>query len=380
MAGDNGVLSQELKARGVSRRDFMKYCGIIAAMIGLETTAAPQVAAALENAAKLRPVVWLEGGGCTGCTDSVAQSDNPDIATIILSLISANYQETLMAAAGYAAEEAKSSTITAGDYILVYEGSVMTGWGGKALMVGGRSALQDLKDAAKKAQTVVAIGSCAVDGGVVAAAPNPAGATGVSQYLATQGIKKPLVNLPTCPVNPVWVVAVLVDVLMLGKLPELDAQHRPVAMFGQSIHDNCPRRGHFDNGEFVYQFGSEEEAKGYCLYAMGCKGPQTQTNCPVVRWNQKQSWCVESGSPCIGCGNFSWVDSDAPFFDRFRDLPVGAGVQPMVYGLGAAGVVAAGLAVHGVGMKLAGRTGRVGVPTEDAKEYDKKHAEKGGDE
>jgi hydrogenase small subunit len=374
------VLSRELEARGVSRRDFMKYCGVIAAMVGLETTAAPQIAAALESTTKLKPVIWLEGGSCSGCTESTAQSDNPDLATIVLDLISLNYSETVMAAAGYAAEQAKADTIAAGGYILVYEGSVMTGYNGEVLMIGGKTGLDDLKEAAKNCDAVVAVGSCAVDGGWVAAAPNPGGATGVSQYFASQGITKPVINLPTCPVNPVWVVATLVDVLMLGKIPELDDRGRPKAIFGQTIHDNCPRRGHFENGEFVYQFGSEEEAKGYCLYAMGCKGPQTMTNCPVVRWNKKQSWCIDAGAPCIGCGNPTWVDSDAPFLRRTRDLPIGAGVQPMVIGLGAAGVVAAGLAVHGIGMKAAGRTGRVGVPTEDVKEYDRKHGVKGGDQ
>lgn len=377
MPGENGVLSRELEARGVSRRDFMKYCGVIAAMIGLDATAAPQIAAAVENATKLKPVIWLEAGSCSGCTESLAQSDNPDIATIVLELISLNYQETLMAAAGYAAEEALEATIAAGGYILVYEGAVMTGWGGDALKIAGKKGTEQLKHAAKKAEAIVAVGSCAVDGGVVAAAPNPAGATGVSQYLASQGIERPVVNLPTCPVNPVWVVAVLVDVLMLGKLPELDGLGRPKAIFGQTIHDSCTRRGHFENGEFVYQFGSKEEAMGYCLYAMGCKGPQTLTNCPVVRWNKKQSWCVESGAPCIGCGNFSWVDSGAPFNKRFRDLPVGGGVQPMAIGLAAAGAAAAGLVVHGISMKVAGR---IGAPTEDAKEYDRKHPEKGGDQ
>jgi hydrogenase small subunit len=377
MPGENGVLSREIEARGVSRRDFMKYCGVIAAMIGLDATAAPQIAAAVENATKLKPVIWLEGGSCSGCTESLAQSDNPDLATIVLDLISLNYQETVMAAAGYAAEEALEATIAAGGYILVYEGAVMTGWGGDALKIAGKKSTEQLKHAAKKAEAIVAVGSCAVDGGVVAAAPNPAGATGVSQYLASQGIERPIVNLPTCPVNPVWVVAVLIDALMLGKLPELDGLGRPKAIFGQTIHDNCTRRGHFENGEFVYQFGSKEEAKGYCLYAMGCKGPQTLTNCPVVRWNHKQSWCVESGAPCIGCGNFSWVDSGAPFNKRFRDLPVGGGVQPMAIGLAAAGAAAAALVAHGISMKVAGRTD---APTEDAKEYDRKHPEKGGDQ
>ena len=47
-------------------------------------------------------------------------------------------------------------------------------------------------------------------------------------------------------------------------------------MFNQTIHDNCERRGHFENGEFVYAFGTKEEALNYCLYPMGCRGPQTK--------------------------------------------------------------------------------------------------------
>jgi hydrogenase small subunit len=297
---------------------------------------------------------------------------HPRYRKIVLDLISLNCKKPRPP--GYAAEEALEATIVAGGYILVYEGAVMTGWGGDALKIAGKKGTEQLKHAAKKAEAIVAVGSCAVDGGVVAAAPNPAGATGVSQYLASQGIERPVVNLPTCPVNPVWVVAVLVDVLMLGKLRTRWLGTK--AIFGQRSTTAALGAG-AENGEFVYQFGSKEEAMGYCLYAMGCKGPQTLTNCPVVRWNKKQSWCVESGAPCIGCGNFSWVDSGAPFNKRFRDLPVGGGVQPMAIGLAAAGAAAAGLVVHGISMKVAGR---IGAPTEDAKEYDRKHPEKGGDQ
>ena len=381
MPGTNGVLPAELIARGITRRDFTAYCASVAVMIGLTEAGAPQVAAAITKAAssKLKPVVWLEAGSCSGCTESTAQADTPDIATIVLDIISLNYTETIMAAAGYAAESAKQQTIDAGGYILIYEGSVMTGWDGDALIIAGKKGVDELKEAASKADAVIAVGSCAVDGGWVAAAPNPAGATGVKPYLTSQGISTPVINLPTCPVNPEWLVAIVVDVLILGKLPELDSVGRPKLIFGKTIHDNCPRRGHFENGEFVRRFGSAEEAKGYCLYAMGCKGPQTLTNCPIVRWNHRVSWCVESGAPCIGCGNLSWVDVGAPFLKRMREIPIGGGVQPTTIALGVAGVAAAGLVAHGLGMKAAGRTGAAGVPTEDVKEYDKKHASKGGD-
>ena len=391
---DHGALYEYLDSRGVSRRDFLKYCASVAAMLGLSETFIPQIARAIESGAKLKPALWLNGGSCTGCTESAAQAGYPDVAQIVLEILSINYFETVMMAAGASAEEAASETIDKGGYVLVYEGSVMQGEDGWTLFVAGGPNNKDartgeavLEEAAKNADAVIAVGSCAVDGGWVAGAPNPADATGVLPFLKDKRIKTPVVNLPTCPVNPEWIVAVVVDYLLLERLPELDDFNRPKLMFGQTIHDNCPRRGHFENGEFVYEFGSEAEAKGYCLYAVGCKGPTTYTNCPVVRWNEKVSWCVESGSPCIGCGTANptaaggnWVDQNTPFFNRLRDIPLGGSIgntQPAAIGALAGGVVAAGIGVHAIGMVATGRT-KGGAEYEPEKAWDRKHG-KGGD-
>ena len=377
-------LDVALKEAGVSRRDFLKYCGAVAASLGIAETMAPQIAAALTSAAKLKPAIWLEAGSCSGCTESTAQVGSPDIATVVLDIVSMNYNETLMAGAGFSAEQARKDTIAAGGYILIYEGSVMTGWDGNALRIGGQKGTEQLIESASKADAVIAVGSCAVDGGWVAAAPNPGGATGVTAFFAKNNIKTPVINLPTCPVNPEWVVAMLVDVLMIGALPKMDSEGRPTLIFGQTIHDNCPRRGHFENGEFVEQFGDAREAEGWCLYRLGCKGPTTFTNCPLVRWNEKVSWCIESGAPCIGCGTSkpsaggtgNWVDADAPFFSRLADvrLPGIGGVQPSTIGAVVGGVAAAGLVVHGVASAAKGRV--KGVATESEKVYDAK--KKGG--
>lgn len=383
-------LADRLLARGVTRRDFLKYCGSLALALGLSEAAAPQIAAALEKGAKLKPVVWLEAGSCSGCTESLAQADSPDVATIVLDILSVNYSETLMAGAGWSAEEAKEETIAAGGYILIYEGAVMTGWNGKALMIAGKTGTDDLKHAAENAEAVIAVGSCAVDGGFVSQRPNPAGAMGVQAFLDSVGIKKTVVNIPACPTNPEWVVSVVVEYLLLGRLPELVARthsdgtvlHYPKSNFGQTIHDNCPRRGHFENGEFVTEFGSEEEAKGYCLYKVGCKGPQTFAMCPVTRWNRRAGWCVEAGAPCIGCASMDWVDNNAPFLKRHSSMWMGDGlgfVQPGSVAAVAGGVVAAGLVAHGLGMKAAGRVGD-GPPMETMKAYDRKRGgTKGGD-
>ena len=51
------------------------------------------------------------------------------------------------------------------------------------------------------------------------------------------------------------------------------------------IHENCERRPHFDAGRFAEQFGDEGHRNGYCLYKLGCKGPETYNNCPSLEFN-----------------------------------------------------------------------------------------------
>ena len=79
-----------LEARGVTRRDFMKLCGTVAAAAGLSQLTVPQVAQALETSVigatkgNLYPVIWVEGASCTGCTESFAQAQTPNAAEVVL--------------------------------------------------------------------------------------------------------------------------------------------------------------------------------------------------------------------------------------------------------------------------------------------------------
>ena len=381
-----------LAARGVSRRSFMKLCGAIAAAAGLSQLAVPRVAQALEESVigatrgDLYPVIWMEGASCTGCTESFAQIETPDVATVVLDMISLNYSETLSAAAGHSFEEAKEQTIAAGNYILVYEGAMLEAFDGCAFRMGGadntETGIEMMIKAAQSANAVVAIGSCAVNGGWMAAHPNPAQALGVQQCLEKAGVTTPVINIPGCPVNPEWLMSVLVDVVLLQdpSLIELNGFGMPAGLFDQTIHDNCERRGHFENGEFVYEFGSEEEKKGYCLYPMGCRGPQTKSICGVTLWNNRRSWCVQAGAPCIGCCEANpnnpgqnWVQVNTPFYRRFRTLPIGdLQFQPGAIALTITGLVAAALVVHGFGMKMTGRMDG-GAPFEKIRKWDKEH-------
>lgn len=365
-------LYEVVEAQGISRRDFLRYLGCIAALLGLEELYVPRIAEALAAKGRLTPVVWLSQGLCTGCTESLAQSVWPSVDTILLDVLSVEYQETLTWAMGGRTLAAATETIARyrGKYLAVVEGSIQEAEGGNVLRINGKPGTDEVKEMCKDAAAVVAVGSCAVDGGWVAAGPNVAGATGTQAFLEKEGIKVPVVNIPTCPFNPVVLNAVLINYLLLGKLPKLDRRGRPVLEFGESIHDHCERRAHFERGEFVTQFGGEQEAKGWCLYKMGCKGPTTSTNCPVTRWNAKASWCIEAGSPCIGCGHTfpNWVDSSTPFYQRLADVGfLGTSVSPYRVGEIAAAAAAVGIGAHFIGQARSGRLGK-GGPEEEGGE------------
>ena len=384
--------AQVLESRGISRRKFLGYCAGIATMIGLSQTAAPQIAEALESVignseGNLKPVIWLEGASCTGCTEAFAQVDTPDVPSVVLELLSLNYSETLSAAAGHSMEEARKQTIAAGGYLVVYEGAVVEGWDGNALRIAYEKGTDILLETAYSAEAVIAYGSCACDGGWQAARPNPSGALGVQKFLKKNGIDTPVINIPCCPGNPEWIVAVLVEYLLMGRIPELNNNNEPKLMFNETVHDNCPRRGHFENGEFVYNFGSIEEEKGYCLYALGCKGPQTFANCPIVKSNRHVSWCVEAGAPCVGCGvispmnaNGNWVDENTPFLARHRYFQIlDWKVSPAAICGTVLGLVVGIIVVHAVGMKITKRTDG-GADFEVEREYDIKHKTPGAAE
>ena len=375
-------LVDALEARGISRRSFLKFCGSLAVAAGLSQAAAPRVANALETKLEnakdgLFPVLWIEGASCTGCTESFAQIETPDVGKVVLELIALNYSDVLCAGAGHSLEAAKEETIQGGNYVVVYEGGITQGFGSNTLRVAMETGEDILVHAAENAAAVIALGSCAVNGGWMAAYPNSADATGVSGILNKHGIATPVVNIPGCPANPEWLMSVLVQVLMLGGAEGLVAgdvpavvstlglneEGKPQGIFGETIHDNCERRGHFENGEFVYEFGSKEEELGYCLYPLGCKGPQTKANCGVVMWNNRRSWCIQSGSPCLGCCEANpndpgdnWVEVNTPFYERHRDLHIGDWFfQPTTLAAGITVLAGAAILIHRFGMKKAGR-------------------------
>jgi len=296
-----------IESRGVSRRDFLKYSAAMAALFGIsEFEFATKVVQAMESASKKPPVIWLEGQDCAGCTISFTQILNPPASSIILDKISLRYHETVMAAAGHLAEKVYHDTVKKGGYVLIVEGSVPTA-DDRFCMVGGRPFKTILEEAAQKAGAIIAVGACATYGGIPAATPSK----GIGLNKALPG--KTVINLPTCPVHPDHLAGTVLYFLTTGKVPPLDNVGRPLIYYAESIHDNCRRRAHFDENHFLEDWNDPGQ-KEWCLLHKGCKGTLTNSDCPIRRWNDGISFCIDCGAPCMGCAQPEFYQEMSPLY------------------------------------------------------------------
>lgn len=348
-----GTLLDNLLKRGVERRDFMKLCSSLAAVFTLGTKTFPAarateveaeteaVAQALGNVEKPN-VAWLQLQECTGCMESVLRSGGTTVEDIVLGLVSCNYNELVMAASGKAAEKALED-LNSQPHILVVNGSVPVKDDGIYCTIGGKSASQILKEAAENATAILAVGACAVYGSVQAAKPNPTGAVGVEEIIKD----KPVINVSGCPPIGEVITATISYILTHGEAPKLDSEGRPLFAYDQRIHDSCPRRAHYDAGQFVHNFDDDGARNGWCLYKVGCKGPETFSPCPIIQWNLGTAWPIGAGHPCIGCTEKDFFDKFTPFYSTVPEIP-GIGVERSVekLGWGLLGVAAAGTAIH----------------------------------
>jgi hydrogenase small subunit len=336
----------------LTRRDFLRAAAGMAGVLGLEASGLLKLQEALA-APGAPPVIWLQGQSCSGCSVSFLNSVHYATADdLLLNSINLEYHPNLMAAAGDFAisadqvirpsngelnglnlEWGKNSEGSNFDlnndgivnfvdyalaarrgYILIVEGSIPIGSDGHFCHIGKDLSMIDaLGVFSAHASQIVAVGTCASYGGIPAAGPNPTGAMGVTDALNHIGQPKGVINIPGCPIHPDWLVGTLISALT-GKAINLDGKGRPLAYYGKKIHDtgNCPYKG----GHEVKTLGE----KG-CLKEMGCKGPKTYADCFSRKWNSGQvgengvNWCIEAGSPCIGCTEPQFPDGDfSPFY------------------------------------------------------------------
>ena len=338
-----------LRPTAITRRDFVKISGAALAILGLSQALKPRMVKALEASAGKTSVIWLEGQDCAGCTESFLNSLEPLASSILLDTISLRYHETAMAASGSQAEQAMEDTINQGGYLLVIEGSIPMAEDGLYCQIGGKPFKDIVRECAKNAAAIVPVGACASYGGIPRSGPTQAvgylyNGTKKHGYFDDVTGKKPVINLPTCPLHPERLVAVIVHYLTFSTIPPLDEFNRPVAFYGKLQHDNCERRGHFDAGRFMTDWGDSGQ-KDWCLYLKGCRGPWAHQDCWQRLWNGRTNYCIKANAPCVGCSEPEFYEAFSPLYKREFDVNVpGVGrtsidkVMATVAGVAAAGI------------------------------------------
>ncbi len=155
---------EQAQLQGYSRRDFLQFCSWIAAAAGIHASGVPRVVEALDS--QPRPtVVWFHFQECTCCSESFIRSNHPIVSDIILDKISLDYSETLQAAAGHQAHEALKTAMekNKGKYLMLVEGSVPLAEDGVYCCIGGRSAVDIVKEAAAGAAAGDLLGQLRVE-------------------------------------------------------------------------------------------------------------------------------------------------------------------------------------------------------------------------
>ncbi|MEI6503699.1 MAG: hydrogenase small subunit [Armatimonadota bacterium] len=278
----------------MTRRDFLKLAGLSAGAVGLSALDLTHLEQALANPAGPN-IIWLQGTSCTGCSVSFlnrySTSAPATTADVLINTINLCYHPQIMALAGQSAVEQAQAAYNSGNYILAVEGGVPTAFGGAtcwAWSYNGQDVtmLQAVQSLAAKAKAILSIGTCASFGGIAAAAPNP---TGVQSVAAASG--KQTINIAGCPTHPDWIVWTISQ-LLLGNTISKDSNGRPTALYGRTVHSQCPRRERDETGSF---------GNSGCLKELGCRGPETRGLCPQSRWNNGVNWCIGAGAPCLGC-------------------------------------------------------------------------------
>ena len=283
-------------------------------------------------------LLWLQSGGCGGCSISLMGAESPDLFTALELARIGVLSHPSLSEAGAASFGDLLSRIRSGEQpldILCLEGSVLRGPGGTGrfhILAGSETPMaQIIAETARMARYVIAIGSCAAYGGVTAAGDNVTEACGLSfegrepggllgaDFRSRAGL--PVINISGCPVHPGWVTDTLVQ-LSLGQFPasDLDEFGRPRFFADHLVHHGCSRN------EF-YEFKASAEAPGQlgCLMEnLGCIGTQVHGDCNIRPWNGEGS-CIRGGYPCIGCTEPGFGERDYPYLETPKrgGIPLG---------------------------------------------------------
>lgn len=280
-------------------------------------------------------LLWLQSGGCGGCTMSLLNAENPDLMSTLKNAgINLLWHPSLSEETGAEVrdilEKIIDGTLTLD--ILCVEGALLRGphGTGRYHIFGGTGIpmIDWVEQLSKKANYTLAIGSCAAFGGVTTASDNITDATGLqfegelrggllgSEFTSPKAM--PVINVAGCPVHPDWVTETLMSLVIDNPSEEdFDEFTRPRLYTDQLVHHGCTRNEYYE-----YKASAEQPGELGCMMEhMGCLGTQAHADCNTRLWNGQGS-CTRAGYACINC--------TAPEFEEprhsFTETPKIAGI------------------------------------------------------
>jgi len=282
-------------------------------------------------------LLWLQSGGCGGCTLSLLNADCRNLFDTLKAIgINLLWHPSLSEQSANEAREifeACASGATRLD-ILCLEGAVLkgpNGSGGFHRMTHGESMMNLVERLAKVAGHTVAVGSCAAFGGITAGGGNHTEACGLQYEDDTQGgllgedyraqAGLPVVNIAGCPTHPNWVIETL-SALASGDVrdKDLDVFHRPRLYADHLVHHGCTRNEYY---EFKASAIKPSDL-GCMMEHMGCMGTQVHADCNIRLWNGEGS-CTRGGYACIACTEPGFEEPGHAFgiTPKIAGIPIG---------------------------------------------------------
>jgi Ni,Fe-hydrogenase I small subunit len=282
-------------------------------------------------------LLWLQSGGCGGCTLSLLNAESPDLLTTLKSSnIRVLGHPSLSELGGEAVLSLYRQVINNEIKVdfLCLEGAVVTGPNGSGrfhMLSGSGKAMKEwIADLAACAQYVVAVGSCAAYGGITAGGGNPSEACGLQfnndersgllggTFKSRAGL--PVINIAGCPTHPNWVTETLQQ-LSMGMLSndDLDEYGRPRSYADHLVHHGCPRNEYY---EFKASAVKPSEL-GCMMEHLGCLGTQAHADCNTRLWNGEGS-CLRGGYACINCTAPGFQEPGHTFFEtpKVAGIPI----------------------------------------------------------
>ena len=262
-------------------------------------------------------VVWFQAITCNGNTHSLL-SANASRLELFFDSFNLIYHPSLTIGKTLDDILTQNEKI---DFLLI-EGAISKNE--KFFSISNDSTFNLLNKLALKAKHIIAVGSCASNGGMHAKFTQNDDICGINDSIKEQTINKlehSIINLTGCPVHPEWILQTLFTLKNYGKM-QLDEQKRPKELYSTLAHHGCTRNEYFE-WKVEGSFGKKE---GCLFYDQGCRGPMTHSSCNKILWNEVSSK-TRIGMPCIGC-----TEADFPRNDMFEtkknigiplDVPLG---------------------------------------------------------